>query len=495
MLLHDLLRQLDSDVLLDGIPNVPIAGVEEDSRRVRPGFLFVARSGAKNDGRAFIPDAAARGAAAAVVAYQGFSAARAVIPLVPVFDIAGAASRLANIHLGEPSRSVRVVGVTGTNGKTTTTYLLRHILNSVGKRCGLIGTVETDDGQSVREASMTTPSGVEIAQLLARMRDSGCEACAIEVSSHALDQRRVEGVTFAGAAFTNLTGDHLDYHQTMENYAAAKARLFEGLDEEAPAIVNAADEWSERMLRDCYARKLWWGFSPDANYRAEECVLSSQTSKFTLATPDGRAPVTMHLVGRHNIANALTAAALAMEAFGLSVHAIACALANAAGAPGRLQSVRCGQPFSVLVDYAHTDDAMDNVLRALRGVTRGKLRVLFGCGGDRDRTKRPRMAAVAERLADVIYVTSDNPRTEEPGAIIDQIMEGFSGRLCANGRLIVEPDRRRAIERVVGDAQEGDVVLLAGKGHENYQIVGTQKRHFDDVEEAQRALRGSGRLV
>lgn len=505
MLLHTLLRQFNPSFSFSGLKDIEITGVCEDSRLVRPGNLFVARAGNKADGRQFVADAAGRGAVATITSAR---IGDCPIPQVVVPASVNTTSLLANLFYEQPARKVQVLGVTGTNGKTTTTYLIRHILAAVKRRCGLVGTVEIDDGRSRREASMTTPSAVEIAELLAGMRDRGCWACAIEVSSHALDQGRVAGVSFAGAAFTNLTGDHLDYHKTMENYASAKAHLFETLGMGAVAVVNANDEWSERIARDCKARIIRFGLGRKGDYRAKEISISAEGSSFVLVTPDGEAAVQTPLIGKHNIANALTAAALVGEVYHLSVAQIAEALRTATGAPGRLQPVRCGQKFGVFVDYAHTDDGLENVLCALRPLTRGKVRVLFGCGGDRDRTKRPRMARIAERLADVIYLTSDNPRTENPQEILSEIITGFSADVelsgCARPPLkarrsgsgqrkavIVEADRRRAIERVVGDAQEGDVVLLAGKGHENYQIIGTEKRHFDDVEEATRLLRGA----
>ena len=484
LLLHDLLRQFDARLSLTGIANVELTGVEEDSRRVTAGSLFVARHGTRTDGARFLADAALRGATAAVVEAK---ITGAPLPQIVVDDTAAAASVLANLFHHRPSETVKVLGVTGTNGKTTSTYLIRHLLGKVGRRCGVIGTVEIDDGRKRVEADMTTPGAVQVAGLLARMRDNGCWTCAMEVSSHALDQKRCAGVKFAGAAFTNLTGDHLDYHRTMDNYAAAKARLFEGLDDEAAAIVNGDDKYAARMVQNCGGRIIRFGFGKGCDYRARDVAVTAQGSKFVLVTPDGETPVNMHLVGRHNIQNALTAAALVGETFGLSVHQIAAGLRDAQGAPGRLQAVRLGQPFAVLVDYAHTDDAMENVLSALRPLARGKLRILFGCGGDRDRTKRPRMARTAEKWADAIYVTSDNPRTEDPEAILAEITAGFSGD--SGKPVYVNGDRRTAIEQIIGDAGPGDVVLLAGKGHENYQIIGTEKRHFDDAEEAERALR------
>jgi UDP-N-acetylmuramoyl-L-alanyl-D-glutamate--2,6-diaminopimelate ligase len=499
VMLHDLLRALDSSISCHGLPNLEITGVEEDSRKIVPGNLFVARPGTKTDGGKFAADALARGAAAMVT--QGADAGVG-LPQIVVRDAAGAVARLAHLFYGEPTRQVKLLAVTGTNGKTTSAYLIRHLLNSVGQRCGMIGTVEIDDGRSAVEASMTTPGAVETAAWLAKMREHECGACALEASSHALDQQRLAGAWVAGAAFTNLTGDHLDYHKTMEQYAGAKAKLFEMLDENAPAVVNGDDPFSDRMVRDCRGRVIRFGFKKGADYRARDVLVTARGSKFTLITPDGQANVEMGLIGRHNIENALTAAALAGETFGLSVHQLAAGLRTASGAPGRLSLVPGDHPFAVLVDYAHTDDALENVLSALRPLCRkGKLRVLFGCGGDRDRTKRPRMARTAQKWADAVYVTSDNPRTEEPGAIIEEILSGFSAdesmgeKTEGRGkRIVVEVDRRRAIERILSDAQAGDIVLLAGKGHENYQIVGTQKRHFDDGEEARRILE-KGNLV
>jgi UDP-N-acetylmuramoyl-L-alanyl-D-glutamate--2,6-diaminopimelate ligase len=490
MLLHDLLITLDPHLSLNGLPNPRVSGVKEDSRQVTPGDLFVARSGTKSDGRAFLTDARNRGAVAAVVAAK---LPDCDLPQVAVTDPGVAASRLAHVLLDEPSRSVRVLGITGTNGKTTTAYLVRHLLRKIGRPCGLVGTVQIDDGKREWEATMTTPSATEIAGLLATMRDNGCRACAMEVSSHALDQGRAAGVRFAAAAFTNLTGDHLDYHKTMENYAAAKARLFESLDASAVAIVNSQSAWADRMVRNCSAKVATFGFTPNVDYRASEVSITSRGSQFLLTAPDGTAQVDMSLIGKHNIENALAAAALVAETFEIPVQQIAAGLLDAAGAPGRLQAVRVGQGFAVLVDYAHTDDALENVLTALRPLTTGKLRVLFGCGGDRDRTKRPRMAAVAQRLADVVYVTSDNPRTEMPLAIITDIVSGFTADYRAKAN--VELDRRCAIERVLADARGGDVVLLAGKGHENYQIIGQTKHHFDDVEEATRVLSNRSRAA
>ncbi len=484
--LHDLLRRFDSSLSLTGLPDVTVKAVREDSRLVEPGDLFIARAGTQTEGARYAAAAVRSGAIAIVTA--------SILPDLSVPQIliphpAAAVSVLAHLMQGNPTERVKTLAITGTNGKTTTAYILRQLLSQGTERCGMIGTVEIDDGQTQKPATMTTPSACELAELFAAMRDHDCLRCAIEVSSHALDQDRVAGMKFAGAGFTNLTGDHLNYHKTMEHYAAAKAKLFSSLDESAVAVLNAADDWSAWMERKCKARIIRFGFGtgPEVDYQARDVSMHAGGSNFVLVTPEGSAAVNLAMIGRHNIENALLAAALAGETCGLSAQQIAAGLTTATGAPGRLQSVQAGQPFSVLVDYAHTDDALENVLSALRPLTKGKLRVLFGCGGDRDATKRPRMAEIAGRLADVVYLTSDNPRSEEPDSILDMIAAGFTGKSMKT--VFREVDRRSAIERALGDAQPGDVVLLAGKGHENYQIIGTDRHHFDDVEEATRVLK------
>ncbi|MBV8781928.1 MAG: UDP-N-acetylmuramoyl-L-alanyl-D-glutamate--2,6-diaminopimelate ligase [Phycisphaerae bacterium] len=490
VLLGNLLRMYDPAWSDDDSPEIvglEIGGIQEDSRRCRPGDLFIARpafgSSSKTDLCSHVRDAQKRGAVAVVTTQY--------LPDLPlpqiVLNDSAASSILANLFHGRPSETMSPLGVTGTNGKTTTAYLIRHLLRSVGRKCGMIGTVEIDDGNSLTEASMTTPDAITLANLLATMRANGCMACAMEVSSHALHQKRVAGIRFAGAGFTNLTGDHLDYHGTMDAYASAKAELFKSLEAGAVATINMDDASADRMVRDCSARVIRYSArgTAGAQYVAQHPSITAQGTRFILDAPSGRADVSMTLIGRHNIENALCAASLVGEAFGLTAQQIATGLADAAGAPGRLQTVRCGQPFAVLVDYAHTDDALRNVLTALRSVARGKLRVLFGCGGDRDRTKRPRMANIANQFADAVYITSDNPRTESPAAILDEIRTGLP---ASNRCVLIEEDRRAAIEKILADAEPEDVVLIAGKGHENYQIVGTTKHHFDDVEECARVL-------
>ena len=491
MRLRTLLERLPDGLDTGSMPDIEVLGVQEDSRRLRPGDIFVARKGLGVDGKQFVQAAEATGAVAVVSdgPVEGTS-----LPVVVVRDAGGAASILANALAGDPSRHMKVIGITGTNGKTTTTFILRHLLGKAGIKSGLIGTCVIDDGLQSQPAAMTTPGAVTLAEILAAMRENGCEAVAMETSSHALAQGRVAGVRYAGAGFTNLTGDHADYHRTMDDYAAAKAQLFMHLDESAVAAVNCGDAWSERLLRHCRGRAV--RFSSEAacccdqraDYSAGDASITADGSMFILHTPTGHAQVKMQLVGRHNIQNAICAASIAGEVFGMSAWDIARGLADAWGAPGRMQRVDAGQPFGVLVDYAHTDDALANVLSALRPITTGKLRVVFGCGGDRDPTKRARMAAVAEKWADAVYVTSDNPRTEQPEKILEQIVAGFESKRPA----LVEPDRRVAIRKAIAEAQARDVVLIAGKGHETYQILGNTKYPFDDAEEARQALQSLG---
>lgn len=483
MRLHALLRYHQPPLDFTDLPDPSVSGVSDDSRCIQPGNLFVARSGTQQDGATFARDAQSKGAAAVItqLPIDGLC-----IPQIIVPNAAIASSVLANAFYSNPSHDLSVIGVTGTNGKTTVTYLIRHILQHLDRKCGLIGTVEIDDGAMQIESTMTTPGAVEVAELLGAMKRHGCRACAIETSSHALDQHRTAGIRYAGAGFTNLTGDHLDYHKTMDAYADAKARLFNQLPSHAVAAVNADDPHHLRMIRDCDARIVSFGIKSHADYRAVDIAVTMHGTSFILHAPDGNTEVSLKLIGRHNIENALCAIALCCEVFGLTIHQVAGALRNATGAPGRLQPVALGQPFAVLVDYAHTDDALSNVLSALRPLAKNKLRVVFGCGGDRDRSKRPRMARACQQLADAIYVTSDNPRTENPQSILAEIVAGFS--IENRKEIVIEPDRRSAIHRAIADAQNGDVLLIAGKGHENYQIVGSTKHPFDDVEEAQSAI-------
>jgi UDP-N-acetylmuramoyl-L-alanyl-D-glutamate--2,6-diaminopimelate ligase len=465
----------------------------EDSRKVRPGALFFARAGTKADGRAFIADAIARGAVAVVApSGTGRPEGTPAVAWCEARDPSLAAALIAERFHGNPTRSLELIGVTGTNGKTTIAYLVQQLFAGAGLRCGLVGTVEIDDGRERVPSQLTTPPALELSELFARMVDHGCRAAAMEVSSHSLDQHRVAGLSFRTGIFTNLTGDHLDYHGTMERYAAAKARLFHMLDEGGTAVLNIDDPWHRAMM-PARAKVLRTSLAdPGADCLATVHRMGLDAMEVTFRGPWGMIELRLPLVGRHNAMNALQAAAAAWSC-GIDGERIARALAGCHAPPGRLQPVSVGGAgFSVLVDYAHSDDALANVLRALRPTVPdgGRLRVVFGCGGDRDRTKRPRMAKVACEGADEVIVTSDNPRTEDPSAIIAEIMTGVPD--SARGRVAVELDRSRAIAHAVTSAREGDIILIAGKGHEDYQIIGTEKRSFDDRREAEAALRLRG---
>lgn len=479
--------------LLAGIaPALPdedpvVTGVEADSRRVRPGQVFVARRGVKVDASAFAADAVARGAVA-VVAERPIEGLRAPVVVVP--DASLALGRLADRLEGEPSKDVRVVGVTGTNGKTTTTFLVQALLERAGRPCSLLGTVVNRVAGRETPAAQTTPEAPRIHRALAETRAAGGRDLVMEVSSHALDQRRAAGVRFRCGVFTNLTRDHLDYHGTLEAYGAAKARLFDLLDEDGVAVLNAHDPFSATLAARTRARvvRYAWHEAGSARPRAEVGATVEGASlagtRLVLRFGDEALPCTLPLVGPFNVENALAAAAAAW-ALGVPARAVRDALERSPGVPGRLERVPGGPGDpTVLVDYAHTPDALERVLAALRPLVRGRLRVVFGAGGDRDRGKRAPMGRAVERLADVAYVTSDNPRSEPPTAIIAEVLAGF--RRPAAARVI--EDRAAAIRAAVREAAPDDLVVLAGKGHEQGQILRDRTVPFDDRVEARRAL-------
>ncbi|MHC4993552.1 MAG: UDP-N-acetylmuramoyl-L-alanyl-D-glutamate--2,6-diaminopimelate ligase [Planctomycetota bacterium] len=494
------LQQLIQDTpiqLRQGETQVTINAVVDDSRQVSPGALFIARSGSESDGAAYIQDAVSRGAAAVLM--KDFL--RAQIDVIPsdvvvlaAPDPAEAGLQLARRFHDVPAPKLKLIAITGTNGKTTTAFMIRHLLNATGRRCGLIGTIQIDDGQTQIPAELTTPGAIELTGILARMVANGCDTCVMEASSHALDQGRVQPQQFNVALFTNLSGDHLDYHQTMDRYADAKARLFDGLEDSACAIVNADDNASERMLRDTRAQPLRFSVKEVADQPTDsgtdaQAVIRRATSRFTdclFQGPWGAIEARMPLAGRYNAANMISALCAA-HAVGVDVGELGESISNCPPIPGRLHPIEPNpHDFDIFVDYAHTDDALANALASLRRVTRNHLRVMFGCGGDRDPSKRPRMARAACRFADQVVVTSDNPRTESPQAIIDDVMNGVSNECAERAEVIL--DRADAIAKIIADARPGDVVLLAGKGHEDYQIIGHEKRPFDDRLIAMRAL-------
>lgn len=454
-----------------------ITGIEVDSRRVQPGALFVAVRGTHSDGHAFAADAAARGAIAVAVEAGHRPKLPTHVTVLHVPDSRHALSILASAFYGDPSEKLDVVGVTGTNGKTTTTRMIASILNAAGRPCGTIGTVGAEFGARSWQLENTTPLPPELHELLADMLEAGASAVAMEVSSHALALDRVNDVTFRAAVLTNVTRDHLDFHHTLEAYAAAKRRLFSM----APAcVLNADDEHGARWAAELSGRDVdvrTYGERGMPSLVPRSIEMTPGGSRFTA----GGQAYEVRIPGRFNVWNALAAIGTA-QVLGVDAATAARGLASLDRVPGRMEHLR-GAGVDVVVDYAHTPDALENALRSLRETSNGALSVVFGCGGDRDRGKRPEMGAVAARLADRVYVTSDNPRTEDPGAIVDEILAGMG----THAR-VVEIDRRRAIERAIADARAGDVVLVAGKGHEAYQIVGNRVLDFDDVAVVREAL-------
>jgi len=473
---------------IEGSLEREVTGLAYDSRRVLPGMVFVAVPGRRTDGHEFVSDAVDRGACAVVCQRNGLALQKAA--RIKVADTREALARAAVVFYQNPSTRLRVIGVTGTSGKTIVAFLIKHLLETAGLRCGLIGTIRYEIGDRMIPAQRTTPEALEVQQMLAQMVRAGCQACVMEVSSHALDQKRTVGVEFDLGVFTNLTPDHLDYHGTMEDYFLAKRKLFCALErggKTSGAVINLDDPFGTRLARETEAKiRLTYSLLQEATLHARAIQLSRDATRMTVHTPRGQFTCRLPLIGRHNAYNALAAvgAGLFLE---LPLPVIRKALATAAPVPGRLEPVSAGQPFGVFVDYAHTDDALRALLETVRELEPRRVITVFGCGGDRDKTKRPRMAAVVERLADVIFVTSDNPRTEKPEAIINDILVGF--RNPTSEGLVVEPDRRRAIELAIEAAHPDDIVLLAGKGHETYQIIGDKKFDFSDKDIARQCLK------
>jgi UDP-N-acetylmuramoyl-L-alanyl-D-glutamate--2,6-diaminopimelate ligase len=459
--------------LLGAGPDVDVTRLTFDNRLVEPGALFFCVPGFTRDGHDFAADAVARGAAALVVQRPlGLG-----VPEVVVDDVRAAMAVAAARFYGDPSARLRVVGITGTNGKTTTAFLTRALLESAGMPCGLLGTIKSVVGGAERPVVRTTPEAFDLQRTFAEMLEAGDRACAMEISSHALELRRADGIHVAAAVFTNLSQDHLDFHETMEAYFQAKRLLFaSGLTD--VRIANADDEYGRRLIAE-FPGTVTFGMAAEADYRAVDVRFDGTGCDFVAVTPDGEFPARVPLPGRFNVLNALGAWAAA-RALGAPSAGLAAGLAGAATAPGRFQPVEAGQPFSVFVDYSHKPDALEQVLLAARELASGRLIVVFGAGGDRDRGKRPLMGAVARRLADEAIVTSDNPRSEDPARIAADITAGCE--------METELDRRAAIERAIARAAPGDVVVIAGKGHERGQQFADRTLPFDDRAVALEAL-------
>jgi UDP-N-acetylmuramyl-tripeptide synthetase len=469
--------------------SLPVAALSDDSRDCRPGTLFFAVSGGRDDGARYLDQAAARGAIAAVVADGTRAEANSSgLPLLTVESVRRAKAFAAQAFHGHPARALLTAGVTGTKGKTTTACFLHAIFREAALAPSLLGTIEEQVfGRPARASTHTTPDALRLAAFMAEARSAGGRSLVMEVSSHALDQERVAGIPFRAAIFTQLAREHLDYHPTVEHYRDSKARLFAGLADDAVAAINAEDRNAFDMVARCRGRVLTYGEVPAAHVRVRAVSATVGGSRVDVELSrelgGGGMVLQVALAGRHNVLNALGAATAAL---GLRVEPtlVARGIAAVRSVPGRLEPVDAGQPFAVLVDYAHTDDALEKVLRLLRPLARGRLVTVFGCGGDRDRTKRPRMGRVAALHSDLVVVTSDNPRSEEPARILDEVRAGIPSHVPH----VVEPDRRTAIALALADRGADDVVLIAGKGHEDYQLIGDRRLRFDDREVARELL-------
>jgi UDP-N-acetylmuramoyl-L-alanyl-D-glutamate--2,6-diaminopimelate ligase len=484
---------------IHGDPSATVTAVADDSAAVKPGALFIAVKGLRRDGHEFVGEAFQRGAVGAVIEESRLQAVQqpAAPCLIGVSDSRKALRRIATAFYGEPASRLRMVGITGTNGKTTTSYLIQAILAAAGMPAGVIGTVGYRIGERQLAASHTTPGLVALQELLAGMVREGLRAAVMEVSSHALAQGRVEGCVFDVAVFTNLTQDHLDFHGTMENYFAAKQTLFTGLADgrygkpDAWAVVNCDDPWGRKLVEINPTRTLTYGLEPGAEVTATDVMVDWSGVRATIQGARGTFPIESPLVGRYNVPNLLAAVGAGL-AMGCDPSAIQAGIRKMGQVPGRFEKVETqGQPFRVIVDYAHTDDALRRLLLAVRELQHGRVIVVFGCGGDRDRGKRPKMGRVAAELADLAVLTSDNPRSEEPQTILQQIETGVKDVESAERRLqdyrIVE-DRKAAIGWAIATARPDDAVVIAGKGHEDYQIIGTTRHPFDDRSIAREAL-------
>ncbi|MBF7083248.1 UDP-N-acetylmuramoyl-L-alanyl-D-glutamate--2,6-diaminopimelate ligase [Desulfallas sp. Bu1-1] len=489
--------------LLAGLPLVDVAlvsdqqvlGIAYDSRQVEPGFLFVAIKGFKTDGHLYVRDAVERGAVA--VALQQDVPVPEGVSRVLAEDTRRLLPLLSARFYDYPARKMKLVGVTGTNGKTTTTNLVEAVYREHGFKTGLVGTIHNRIGDRVLPVERTTPESTDLQRLLAGMAGEKVQVVTMEVSSHALVLHRVDECEFDTAIFTNITQDHLDFHGDMEEYLRAKSLLFAGLGRDAHkpgakhVVVNIDDRAAQAIIEACRVPVITYGVERPAGVTARDVRVTAGGVSFTAVVRDGESiDLRLRLTGKFNVYNALAAVAAGV-ADGIPLPVIKRALEGVPGVPGRFELVDRGQDFAVVVDYAHTPDGLENVLVTAREITSGRLITVFGCGGDRDRTKRPVMGELAARMSDLAVVTSDNPRTEDPMGIIEDILRGV--QKVAGANYLVVPDRREAIRRAIQSAKTGDVVLIAGKGHEDYQIIGTRKYHFDDREEAEAALQpGAG---
>jgi UDP-N-acetylmuramoyl-L-alanyl-D-glutamate--2,6-diaminopimelate ligase len=476
--------------LFDGDSSVEVRGLAYDSRQVGPGYVFFAFPGAKADGREFARAAVDKGAVAIVSELPRPDGFTADVPWIQVPHGRQALATAARTFYGRPDEQVAVTGVTGTNGKTTTTYLIDSILRAAGFTTAMIGTIEYHLAGKVLPAANTTPESLDIFRILDELRAAGGTHASMEISSHALALGRVYGLRVHTAVFTNLTRDHLDFHETMENYFRAKRLLFESNGGRPPlfAIINRDDEYGKKIKPAAQTETWWYGLGPDTNLRARHIDSSFQGLRFDILAGKQRIDIHTPLIGKINVYNILAAVGAGLS-YGLAPDVISRGIARCEGIPGRFERIDAGQPFAVVVDYSHTDDALRNALTVARGLGPKRVLTVFGCGGDRDRSKRPLMGKAAGELSDVVYLTSDNPRSEDPLQIMNDASIGLQR---TESKHVLEPDRAEAIRLAIQEARAGDFVLIAGKGHENYQIFRDRTIHFDDREVARSVLKEFG---
>ncbi len=481
MRLKSLIKELEYK-RLENVTDCEIKGISCSSENIRPGYLFVAIAGCRHDGHSFVKEAIARGAVALILEKN--------LPLkekpakILVSDSQTALAAVCARFFGHPAGKLKVIGVTGTNGKTTVSYLIEKILNCAGYPSGIIGTVSYRVGRNERPAVNTTPQADLLQSLLQEIVLSKSKYAIIEVSSHALAQRRVEGVSFSSALFTNLTPEHLDYHKSLSRYFSCKASLFEGLSASSLAIVNTDDPYGRKLVKRINSRLLTFGIASPAQIQAKDIALTLKQSRFKAVTPKGTIEITSPLIGRHNVYNILAAISAAF-AENIDFAHIASGVGELNAVCGRLERVDCGQAFELFIDYAHTEDALEKILQALRQVSKNRIILVFGCGGDRDKAKRPAMGKVATELSDLAIITSDNPRSEEPERIISDILKGVDKKKD-NYQVVL--DRFEAIGRAVSLAGAADTVVIAGKGHETVQIFADRTIHFNDREAVEKVL-------
>ena len=487
MKLSTLVHHLDSMGTYN-LCDVEITGITNDSRNVRPGYLYVAIKGYKTDGHNFIKQSLECGAQA-IISEERFSL-NPKIPQIIVRNARKALSSLSCCFYNNPSQKINVVGVTGTNGKTTTTFLIKSVIEKAGYGAGLIGTINYQIGKNIIPAQETTPESIELQRLIAEMVAAKMKFAVMEVSSHSAIQHRIENINFKTAVFTNLTTEHMDYHKTISNYMNAKVELFKNLTKNSFAVLNADDEFSKYFADRTSAQILWYGIKNNADIKAEICRESTSSIMIKLNYSGREIDMKMPFMGLHNVYNALASVASAIS-LGFELDVIKSGIETAPVVPGRLENVPCNRGFKVFVDYAHTPHALETVLHALKHQVKGRILLVFGCGGDRDKEKRPKMGRIAGEKSDIFWLTNDNPRSEDPVNIIDDIIAGIkSGR-----SFHIQTNRHKAIEEALAEAKSGDIVLIAGKGHEKYQIINDTIIPFDDRETAKQILSDNSEIL